>query len=150
MQYSQFDNHSTSPGFLLWKLSSLWKRKIKEALSPFALTHTQYVILTVTHYLKQNNMDTSQKTVSDFSNIDVMTTSKTIRLLEKKELVNRVSDENDTRAKTVALTSKGSAVLSEAIPVVEKVDRLFFQVDSGGHHEALALFTELIEGNSVR
>jgi hypothetical protein len=40
-----------SSGFLLWQVTNLWQREIKKALSPFDLTHSQFVILANTHWL---------------------------------------------------------------------------------------------------
>ncbi|MGL5514368.1 MAG: MarR family winged helix-turn-helix transcriptional regulator [Sporomusa sp.] len=148
MDYSQFDSHDTSPGFLLWQLTALWKHRIKVALSPLELTHTQYVIMTVTYYLQQSGIAASQKIISDYSHIDVMTLSKTIRLLEKKELIQRENDLKDTRAKVVVLTTKGTKIVKSALPLVESIDFDFFGVDKGYYKEVLALFSKLLAENN--
>ena len=42
---SQFSEPEHSPGFLLWQVSSLWRRKIETALYPLGITHVQFVLL---------------------------------------------------------------------------------------------------------
>ena len=34
-----------SPGFLLWKISNAWQRRLRVALQPYELTHSQFVLL---------------------------------------------------------------------------------------------------------
>lgn len=104
MKYSKFVNSNDSIGLLFWKTSVLWQRKIKEVLQPLDLTHTQFVILAVVEELSEIIDEITQKMISDFSMIDVMTVSSTIRLLEKKKYICRLASENDTRAYSISNT----------------------------------------------
>lgn len=84
MKSSNFQDYNESTGLLFWQTSMIWQRKIKEALQLYNLTHTQFVILAVIEELTEQKICVTQKKISDFSMIDVMTISSTVRLLEKK------------------------------------------------------------------
>ena len=126
MKYSRFHVANESYGLLFWQVSTLWQRKIKESLRPYDLTHTQYVILAVTQELNDRNTEVTQKEISDFSMIDVMTVSKTLRLLENKNLINRENHSSDTRAKRIKNTVAGEEMLQTVSPIIEMVDKDFF------------------------
>jgi DNA-binding MarR family transcriptional regulator len=126
MKYSKFHRASESPGLLFWQVSVLWQRKIKDALRPYNITHTQFVILSVTHELNEQNSCVTQNDISDFSMIDVMTVSTTVRLLEKKDFIRRENHPTDTRAKRIINTNRGDELLKSVIPIVEAVDNDFF------------------------
>jgi DNA-binding MarR family transcriptional regulator len=126
MKYSAFQDHEESIGLLFWQAATLWQRKIKEALQKFDLTHTQFVILAVLEELAEKGEPVTQKNISDFSRIDVMTVSSTARLLERKKLLRRLPHETDTRAKSLVITEQGTAILKKAIVEVERVDGEFF------------------------
>ncbi|MCL2031749.1 MAG: MarR family transcriptional regulator [Methanomassiliicoccaceae archaeon] len=140
MKYSKFQNSNESPGLLFWQASVLWQRKIKDALRPFDITHTQFVILAVTHELNEVNSCVTQNDISDFSMIDVMTVSKTLRLLEKKNLITRENHPTDTRAKRILNTIQGEEIIKTVNPIVEAVDNEFFFSDK----ETLAVFIGLL------
>ena len=130
MKYSQYKNHNESTGFLFWQVATLWQRKIKHALQPLNLTHTQYVILAVIEELKEHSENVTQQMISDFSTIDVMTTSSTLRLLEKKKLINRNPNTTDTRAYSIMNTQIGINYLIEATSKIEEIDKDFFSEDT--------------------
>jgi hypothetical protein len=41
----RYERADESPGFLLWKLTTLWQDRVVTALRSFGLTQTQYAIL---------------------------------------------------------------------------------------------------------
>lgn len=122
----RFENPEKSPGLLFWQVSTLWKRAIHTALAPFGITHTQFVILSVVHDLAVRGKRTTQTEISNVSMIDVMTISKTVRLLERNGLMQRGEDALDGRAKKLQLTSSGARILEDATVVVENTDAEFF------------------------
>ena len=130
MKHSQYKNHNESTGFLFWQVTMLWQRKIKHALKPLNLTHTQYVILAVIQELNEHSENITQQMISDFSTIDVMTTSSTLRLLEKKKLINRGANSADTRAYSIINTQTGGNHLIEATSKIEEIDKEFFSEDT--------------------
>ncbi len=126
MKGSKYRSHEESVGLLFWQVSTLWQRAIKSVLRPFDLTHTQYVILAVIAELSDANAYITQKKISDFSMIDPMTVSSTLRLLEKKGLAQRIQSRLDSRANTICNTEQGMKRLKKAIKAVETVDTHFF------------------------
>lgn len=86
MKESRYNSRDESIGLLFWQVSTLWQRAVKSVLRQFDLTHTQYVILAVIVELSESDIEITQKKISDFSMIDPMTVSSTLRLLEKKGL----------------------------------------------------------------
>lgn len=115
-----------SSGFLLWQVTSLWQREIKKALEPFDLTHSQFVLLASIHWLTLHKEEVTQIKLSSHTKIDPMTTSTVLRTLQSKGLLQRQEHSTDTRAKTVALTNEGEAIVKQAVKVVEKFDKSFF------------------------
>lgn len=126
MKGSRYKSRDESIGLLFWQVSTLWQRAVKAALRQFDLTHTQYVILAVIAELSENDGDITQKQISDFSMIDPMTVSSTLRLLEKKGLTQRIQSKMDSRANTICNTESGLSILREAVKAVENVDVTFF------------------------
>ena len=115
----------TSPGFLLWHVSTSWRSAIERALKKFELTHPQFVILASLGWLTREENLVSQAKVGKIAGLDPNTTSQIIGGLEKKELVIR-EPSSDGRVKNPLLTEKGKAVLSKALPAVELEDQYFF------------------------
>lgn len=122
----QVETAEDSTGFLLWKVSNLWQREIKKALEPFDLTHSQFVLLASILWLELQKGTLTQIDVSNHTGIDPMTTSSVLRTLEKKGLLKRVEDASDSRAKNIALTTKGISTAKKAILSVESFDFQFF------------------------
>ncbi len=134
-------------GLLFWQVSTLWQREIKKALQPFQLTHTQYVLLAVVEELSEKGRAITQKEISDFSSIDVMTVSSAVRLLEKKWLLCRLPHESDTRAYSIVNTPAGKALLQQAVREVESVDERFFSKDVATAAQLAELLLYLKESN---
>lgn len=133
-------------GLLFWQVSMLWQRKIKKVLQAYDLTHTQFVILAVIEELTEQDKTVTQKNISDFSMIDVMTVSSTVRLLAKKGLISRSQHETDTRANSIINTEMGKSLLSKAVQAVDKVDKTFF-FDSDANKSLHSTLSELLLKN---
>lgn len=129
VDFKKISAHKTpeeSPGFLLWKVSMVWRKSIEEVLKPFDLTHPQFVILAVTCWLTRQGEKASQAAIGRKAGLDPNTTSQVLRTLQKKELIERIRS-SDERSKHPQVTKKGSQVLAQALPAVEKEDALFFR-----------------------
>ena len=122
------DKPEDSSGFLLWQVTNLWQREIKKALEPFALTHSQFVLMASIHWLTIYNQEVTQIVLSAHTKIDPMTTSTVLRTLQQKELIKRQEHATDTRAKTAGLTENGKKIIKKAIVTVEKFDAEFFSI----------------------
>ncbi len=121
-----FEKADDSSGFLLWQVTNLWQREIKKALEKFDLTHSQFVLLASVYWLSLHQQDVTQINLSAHTKIDPMTTSKVLRTLQTKGLLQRQEHHTDTRAKTVALTDSGKKITKEAVKTVEQFDEFFF------------------------
>lgn len=117
-----------SSGFLLWQVTNLWQREIKKALEPYALTHSQFVLMASIHWLTLHEQEVTQILLSSHTKIDPMTTSTVLRTLQTKELLERQEHLTDTRAKTVKLTETGTKIIKEAVKTVETFDKTFFAI----------------------
>lgn len=122
---SAFPAPEESPGFLLWHVSTLWRRTIEGVLKPLELTHPQFVILATVGWLTRNGQSATQAAIGRQASLDPNTTSQILRGLQAKDLIER-SRAIDERSKCSSLTLKGSQKLKEALPAVEKADAHFF------------------------
>ena len=123
----QFESPNHHSGFLLWQVSNLWQRKMKDGLSHLGLTHVQFVLLAGIAWLNREDNPVTQARLSAHAKTDVMMTSKVLRTLEQKGLVKRETHATDTRAKSLMMTDEGYQILVEAIQIVGQIDNDFFQ-----------------------
>ena len=79
--------------------------------------------------------------------IDPMTTSSTLRLLEKKGLTQRVQSKSDSRANAICNTSSGLSLLKEAVKAVETIDDAFFFDEKSDMKLFQDLLRKLKKGN---
>lgn len=147
MRFAECKNYQESVGLLFWQASMLWQRHIRQALQPYDLTHTQFVILAVLEELSEQSVGITQKQIADFSMIDVMTVSSTVRLLEKKGLLCRLPNQKDTRAYSLSNTEKGRQYLKQAVAAVEQVDKSFFFAAVEENADFKAMLAELLRKN---
>lgn len=115
-----------SPGFLLWHATLRWQRAMVEALAPFDLTHTQFVLLASTWWLTENEGPPRQRDLASHAGTDPMTTSQVVRTLEGKGLLTREVDAQDGRAWRLRPTTAGAATAARAIGAVEGADTAYF------------------------
>lgn len=128
VNFNKISVHSSaeeSPGFLLWRVSTLWRRAIENVLKPLGLTHPQFVILANTGWLTRTGKRATQAEIGRQAALDPNTTSQILRSLEAKGLIERphVTDE---KSKYPTLTKAGAESLAQALPAVEKADTAFF------------------------
>jgi DNA-binding MarR family transcriptional regulator len=128
-----------SPGYLLWHATLRWQRMIASALAPLDLTHVQFVLLTCLWWLEEQSVEPNQLGLAQQAGTDVKMTSQVLRALEGKGFVERRTDRQDTRAKTVHLTAGGRRLARRAVAVVEATDAEFFApVMRGGSPDRVA------------
>ena len=147
MRFAEYKNHQDSLGLLFWQVSMLWQRRIRQALQPFGITHTQFVILAVLEELSEQGGCVTQKRIADFSMIDVMTVSSCVRLLEKKGLIGRTAYAADSRANSLSSTETGRECLRQAVLAVENVDDMFFFAETKDNDRLLREMGELLNKN---
>ena len=99
------------PGFLLWKTTITWKSIVKKVLEPYKITHPQFVILALLLWFYSKRTIATQIHLVRMSKLDKMTVSKSLKDLAQKSLVQRIENLDDSRAKTVYLTSSGISLI---------------------------------------
>ena len=121
-----FDKPEDSPGFLLWQTTMIWQRQIKKALEAYDISHAQFVIMATLMWFEAHHYDTTQISIVNWSQLDKMTVSQSLKKLVILGYVNRIEHETDTRAKSVSLTEKGKERVRTLVPIVEGIDSIFF------------------------
>jgi DNA-binding MarR family transcriptional regulator len=117
-----FEAPELSPGFVLWRATLAWQRRVTAALAPLGLTHVQFVLLACAWWLGRETAP-RQADIAAQAGTDAVMTSEVIRRLEAKGLLRRAADTVDRRARRIALTRDGLAVAERAVAAVEAVDR---------------------------
>lgn len=126
-EVSHFEGPEQSPGFLLWQVSTQWRRQIEIALITLGLTHPQFVLLASVGWLTRDNTDVTQVEIARHCSTDINMTSQVLRSLEKKGYIKRYQRKGNERSKFPRLTEKGAQLVEQAIPLVEEIDRKFFK-----------------------
>lgn len=114
-------------GYLLWQVTMQWQLSMNRALGKMELTLTQFSLMAGLYWLGEKKGAVTQQQLADYANTDKMMTSKVLAVLENKQLIERVKDPGDSRAKQLKMTNKGVEVLREAYRVVKEVDDVFFK-----------------------
>lgn len=122
---SLYKTPDESPGYLLWRVSTLWRSTIEGVLKPLNLTHPQFVVLATLGWLTKDQNTVNQIDISRMAGLDPNTTSQIIRGLEVKKFIKRTQTV-DERSKNPIITPLGASVLAKALPAVEKADNNFF------------------------
>jgi DNA-binding MarR family transcriptional regulator len=133
-----------SAGFLLWKLTALWQRKLAEVLGEFGITQTQYAILASLKWFEEKSEPTTQTHLVEHTKIDKMTVSKAIRNLEQDGLVVREPSITDSRATNVSFTAHGKKIIHKAVIAIENADDEFFSCLSEKQLDAYKSLTAII------
>ena len=123
-----FERPEDSPGFLLWQTTMAWQRLIKKSLEKHDISHAQFVIMTTLLWFEAHNYETTQSLIANWTKLDKMTVSKSLKTLVTLGFVSRSENEADTRAKNVSLTKKGKNFTHQLVPMVEKIDAEFFSI----------------------
>jgi DNA-binding MarR family transcriptional regulator len=127
-----------SQGLLLWQVTNRWQAAQRAALAPFDLTHVQFVLLASLTYLAARRAEpVMQRDLANHAATDPMMTSQVLRTLEQKGLIGRRDHPHDRRAKALAPTETGAALVNRALVAVEDCDHEFF-APLGAHTHAFA------------
>jgi DNA-binding MarR family transcriptional regulator len=120
-----FAEPEENAGFMIWQVSMLWQRKLKNGLDKFGITHAQFLLLASLNHLSQIKNIVSQQDLARHVQIDKMMTSKILRTLQKKGLLTRKKNKMDTRSKNLILSEQGIELLENAAKVVDRIDQDF-------------------------
>ncbi len=144
-----FDKPEDSPGFLLWQTTMVWQRQIRKSLEPYEISHAQFVIMATLMWFEAHHYDTTQILIVNWSKLDKMTVSKSLRKLVALGCVNRIEHETDTRAKSVSLTDKGKKMVRTLVPIIEGIDSNFFgKASKSAQKNLVQILAKLIAGTT--
>src|SRR5277367_4031622 len=101
---TRFEGPEQSPGFLLWQVSTQWRREIETVLATIGLTYQQFVLLASLGWATRNNADITQVKLARHCGTDVTMTSQVLRSLERKGYVKRLQRKDDARSKFSQVT----------------------------------------------
>ncbi|MFJ7215399.1 MarR family winged helix-turn-helix transcriptional regulator [Amycolatopsis sp. NPDC098790] len=134
----------STPGHLIWRLSTKWRVAVDRALAPAGLTHAQYVFLASLFGLECAGTTPSQRELADEAGLEALYTSKLARSLDADGLVERTRDPADTRTIRLSLTPRGREVVEPAIATVAALlDRLLAPLGGRDGNRTKALAREL-------
>jgi DNA-binding MarR family transcriptional regulator len=92
------------------------QRNIQEAIRHLKITPSHWRVIFLLH-------DYGKLTISEISEqslIEPSTLSRLLKSLEKRELIDRVRDDQDQRYTKIHLTDKGQKIYQDIIPVVSR------------------------------
>lgn len=125
--YEWLEEPEEMVGFLFWKITYLWQREMNNALKDVNLTHGHFALLSGLAWLEKDEKQVTQTKLADTAQKNIMATSKILRILEKRGLIERESEGKDPRAKYVHLTYQGLKTLEKASIITERVNQEFFK-----------------------
>jgi DNA-binding MarR family transcriptional regulator len=141
---TRFGAPERSLGFLLWRVTLAWQRRMRSALEPHDLTHVQFVLLASLWWLSGHGEGPPiQALLAEQAGTDQMMTSQVLRKLEARGLLDRTPDDRDTRARRVRLTAAGRKLVARALADVERADTDYFAPLAAGHETFLETLATL-------
>lgn len=131
-------------GYRLWQVHYSWHRHIERHLKAIDLTHLQYALLAAIYHLVSLGEAPSQIRLSNFTNVEKMMVSKTLRLLENRGLLSRKVLPEDRRANQIQLTAAGRHMLQRAFTASAAAHAKFFHVIGDDWKRVDVLLRDLI------
>ncbi|MBS1718923.1 MAG: winged helix-turn-helix transcriptional regulator [Armatimonadetes bacterium] len=113
------NSQSTSAGLAFWRLHQRWTKQANRSLNPLGLNTTKAGVLLCIAKLEAGSSPVVQARVSEWTGLDPMVVSNTVRALSEVGLINQVSASHDLRAKVMTLTETGESL----IPRIEEALR---------------------------
>ena len=92
----------------------------------------------------------TQARLAEQAGTDPMMTSQVLRRLEARGLIERPADAGDTRARRVALTAAGRALVAVALDDVERADSVHFEALGDRHDAFLDALAALVADDETR
>jgi DNA-binding MarR family transcriptional regulator len=113
-------------GLLLWQTARQWEKTVRDTLAKQDFSYLEYILLSRLLILEKREKEITQVKLAQFSNAEIMLTSKALRSLEEKGLIRRKKFNNDSRANLISSTDKGSKKLDKVQKTLNEVENNFF------------------------
>ncbi len=133
-------------GFLLHDVTRLYKRRFEERAAGLALTLPQCRTL----YLLVRNEGISQKKLADMAELDPMSMVRILDRMEADGWVERRSDPDDRRARSLCITSKAKPVLEQIMQAGSQTRSEGLQGLTNEERTQLMNLLERVHGNLGR
>ncbi len=123
--------HENDIGFAVRRLSNLIKRDVEKAKVKLGIDQIQGINgWAIAYFYENREKDIFQKDFENNFSIRPSTASKILKTMEQKELIKRVSVENDARLKKITLTKKAILLHENVILTInEREKRLRVGID---------------------
>lgn len=132
-------SQTTSIGQSIRNLSNLIRRRLDASSSKAMIRGSQGRVL---HYILAQTHDVYQKDIEEEFHLRPSTASGILKLMEKNELIQRVSLPSDNRLKRILITEKGESMKEQVMHDVQDMeDELVKGIDA----EKLQLFLEVVQ-----
>lgn len=112
------NNFSNHIGYFLQEAARKSAIALNDELAVLDITYAQFRVLNC--LLKKGPL--SQKEILKIISVTPATLTGTVDILEKKKLVYREIDQEDTRAKKIHLTDQGTRIQKDAWTIVESFE----------------------------
>ena len=128
------------------RTAAVLEHQVNETLKPYGITHTQYNVLRILRGAGANGLcgrEVGERMVSRVPDVP--------RLLDRMEetgLIKRERDRGDRRHVTARITRKGLAMLDQATPELEAVERARAGKIPTGQLQQLIEVLSTVRGNS--
>ncbi len=135
----------TKPGYLFRRMQQIAVAIFVEECRAYDLTPVQYAALVAIH--THPGIDATR--LSAVIAFDRSTLGSVIERLETKQYIERKPAREDKRVKLLHLTKKGSALLRNIVPLVDRAQaRMLQPLKQADRKTLLALLTQLVDLNN--
>lgn len=122
-------------------LANQIKRKIGKESAEYGITSIQGRIIGFL-YWEANKRDIFQKDIETEFNIRRSSVTSVLQLMEKNELIKRVSVSEDARLKKIILTEKGVEIQEHVHKFIDKLEK---ELSAGFTDDEINVFVHFIE-----
>jgi DNA-binding MarR family transcriptional regulator len=136
-------------GYRLWQEHYLWHKHIERELRAVDLSHLQYVLLAATNFLIREGEAPSQIRLSNFTKVEKMMVSKTLRMLERRGYLSRKPYPGDRRANRIRLTAAGTRLLRRTLSISATAHAEFFRTLGDDWKRLNQMLQALMESNGA-
>lgn len=127
------------------RTAAVLDHQLTDALKPFGITHTQYNVLRILRGAGAAGLcgrEVAERMVSPVPDV-----SRLLDRMEDTDLISRERDSEDRRHVTARISRKGLAMLEEATPRLEAVERARFGQLPAGRLQQLLEVLAAVRGN---
>jgi MarR family transcriptional regulator, organic hydroperoxide resistance regulator len=127
---SRFHSSYDVLGYVLRLVSALWHRSLNAELAAIDLTEMQFVLLLGLAWLVEAQPDgVTQRELADACSCSAALASQVMQSLARKKLVDVSAHARDSRARVLRLSREGEAKVTQAVAILDRVDRDFWADD---------------------